>query len=87
MWVRVRLVRSPKTWAGMFTGCVEAIQVCFSADHMSRYTSEDCQVPQTSRQEKKATSRTMPLYHWALLPVMLSLSRNQWMLRNGLESS
>jgi hypothetical protein len=34
-----------------------------------------------------AAPKAMPLYHWARLPVMLTLSRNQWILRNGLESS
>lgn len=60
---------------------------CLRARHMSTYTQADCQVPQTRRQQKKTNSRAMPLYHCARLPVMLTLSRNQWMFRNGLESS
>lgn len=43
--------------------------------------------PHTMRHEKKVHSRTMPLTSWMVVPVMLSLSQNQWMFRKGEESS
>jgi hypothetical protein len=44
-------------------------------------------VPQQRRQEKKVARRKMPLTSWRLEPVRLSLSKNQWKLRKGEESS
>jgi hypothetical protein len=69
------------------SGTIRFADVAVKALYMSEYIITDWYVPQTILQKKNETSSKMPLYNCSLEPVSFSLSQNQWMFRNGVESS
>jgi hypothetical protein len=69
------------------SGTIRFSEVAVKALYISEYIITDWYVPQTILQKKNETRSTMPLYSCSLEPVSLSLSQNQWIFRNGVESS
>lgn len=69
------------------TGTGNPSPVLLPTTHKSLHMHTLWYVPQISLLPAKVVTSMMPFMSWVVEPVMWSLSRNQWMLRKGVESS